>query len=166
MARTSLVVSVDVNQHDYLLAQAAVSNNLMVSVDVKQHGYLLAQAAVSNNLMVSADVNQHDYLLAQASSESRRDQEQVVEVGSHSWTVCLAEKLFLNSCFSDTVFVTLLRTAAETAISEVHKLLHRRGPHLLNVVVLAVADGLFGLHGSECRDELFIGTLPPPFPRP
>ena len=61
----------------------------------------------------------------------------------------------------------MLRTAAETAISEVHKLLHRRGPHLLNVVVLAVADGLFGLHGSECRDELFIGTLPPPlFPVP
>ena len=31
--------------------------------------------------------------------------------------------LFLNSCFSDIVFVTLLRTSVETAISEVHKLL-------------------------------------------
>ena len=28
---------------------------------------------------------------------------------------CLAAKLFFNSCFSDTVFVTLLRTAVETA---------------------------------------------------
>ena len=82
---------------------------------------------------------------------------------------CLATKsfkLFLSSCFSDTVFVTLLRTAAKTAITEVHKLLHRRGPHLLNVVVLAVADGLFGLHGSERKDELLTGTRPLPVPRP
>ena len=34
-------------------------------------------------------------------------------------------------------------------------------------LVLAVADGLFGLYGSERTDELFISTLPPtptPFP--
>ena len=31
-------------------------------------------------------------------------------------------RLFLKSCFSDTVFVTLFRTAVETALSEVHKL--------------------------------------------
>ena len=36
-----------------------------------------------------------------------------------------------------------------------------RGPHLLNTVALAVADGLFGLFGSEPWDELFIGTRPP-----
>ena len=35
---------------------------------------------------------------------------------------------------------------------------HWRGLHLLNIVVLAVADGLFGLYGSERWDELFIGT--------
>ena len=35
---------------------------------------------------------------------------------------CLAAKLFPNNCFSDTVFVILLRTAVETTISEVHKL--------------------------------------------
>ena len=35
------------------------------------------------------------------------------------------------------------------------------GSHLLNTVVLAVADGLFGLCGSERLDELFIST---PFP--
>ena len=39
----------------------------------------------------------------------------------------LASKLFLNSSFSDTVFVTLLRTAVETAASEVHKLLRPGG---------------------------------------
>ena len=44
-----------------------------------------------------------------------------------SWTDCLAAELFLNSCFSDTFFVTLLRAAVETAISEVHKLLRTGG---------------------------------------
>ena len=44
-----------------------------------------------------------------------------VELGSQSWMDCLAAELFLNSCFSDTVFLTLLRTAVETAISGVHE---------------------------------------------
>ena len=64
-------------------------------------------------------------------------------------------QLFLNSCVSD--IVTLLRTAVETAVSEVHKLLRTGGvdkdPRLL---VLALADGLFGLDGSECKAELFM----------
>ena len=42
---------------------------------------------------------------------------------SHSWRDCLAVELFLNSCFSDTVFVTLFYTAVQTAVSGVHKLL-------------------------------------------
>ena len=46
----------------------------------------------------------------------------VVELGSHSRMAFVAAKLFLNSCFSDIVFVTLLCTAVKTAISEVHKL--------------------------------------------
>ena len=49
-----------------------------------------------------------------------------VELGSHSRIVGLAAELFLNSCFSGTVFVTLFRTAVETAVSEGHKL-HRIG---------------------------------------
>ena len=44
-----------------------------------------------------------------------------VELGSKSRMDCLAAELFLNSCFSDTVFLTLLRTAVETAISGVHE---------------------------------------------
>ena len=43
---------------------------------------------------------------------------------------CLVAKLFLNSCFSDTVFVILLRTAVETAVRVAHKLL-RTGDLLL-----------------------------------
>ena len=59
--------------------------------------------------------------------EPRRDQEAGGGVASHSWMVCLAAELFLNSCFSDTVFVSLLCTAVGTAFSEVHKLLHTGG---------------------------------------
>ena len=51
-----------------------------------------------------------------------------VELGSHSWVDCLAAELLLNSCFWDTVFVTLLRrTAVETAVSGVQKLLPNGG---------------------------------------
>ena len=50
-----------------------------------------------------------------------------VELDSHSRTDCLAAELFLNSGFSDTVFVTLLRTAVETATGDVHKLLGTGG---------------------------------------
>ena len=82
-----------------------------------------------------------------------------LELGSHSWMDCLVAELFLNSCFSDTAFVTLCCTAVETAVSRVHKLHHTswQGP-LFNSVVLVVADGLFGLCGSERMDQLFIGT--------
>ena len=46
-----------------------------------------------------------------------------VELGSHSRMICLAAKLFLNSCFSGTVSETF-RIAVETAISEAHKMIH------------------------------------------
>ena len=58
--------------------------------------------------------------------ERSRDQEiksREVEPGSHSRVDCLASELFLGSCFLDTVFVPLFRTAVETAVSGVHKLL-------------------------------------------
>ena len=48
-----------------------------------------------------------------------------VELGSQNWMDCLAAVLFLNSCFSDSV--TSLRTAVETAISGVRKLLRTGG---------------------------------------
>ena len=50
---------------------------------------------------------------------SRRDQEEGGGAGPRR----LLLPLFLNSCATDIVFVTLLCTAVETAISEVHKFL-------------------------------------------
>ena len=50
-----------------------------------------------------------------------------VELGSHRELDNPFFHLFLNSCFSDTVFVTLLRQAVETAVREGHKLLRTDG---------------------------------------
>ena len=68
-----------------------------------------------------------------------------MELGSHSWMDCLAAELFIDSCFSHVVFVTLFPTAGG-------------GLHLLNTVVLTMADGLFGLYGSERSVQLLIDT--------
>ena len=58
------------------------------------------------SLVVSEDLKHHVYFLT----------------GPSQWMDCPAADLFLGSCFSDAVFVTLVRTAVETAISGVHKL--------------------------------------------
>ena len=50
-----------------------------------------------------------------------------VELGSHSGMDCPAAELFLSSRFSDSVLVTLPRTAGQTAVSRVHKLLRTGG---------------------------------------
>jgi len=80
---------------------------------------------------------------------------------------CLAVELILNCRFSDTVFVSLLHTTVETANSEVHKLLLTgEVPTSLTLLFcLAMADGLFGLYGSERTDELFISPQVPRFSR-
>ena len=56
--------------------------------------------------------------------------------------------------------MTLFRTAVGAAVSRLRTQVasHWRGPHLLSSVVLAMADGLFGLCGSESTDELVIST--------
>ena len=56
------------------------------------------------------------------STEPRRDQQRGGGAGLRKVESLLLQ-LFLNSCATDIVFVTLLRTAVETVISEVHKLL-------------------------------------------
>ena len=43
-----------------------------------------------------------------------------MELGPHNKMDGLAAKVFLNSRFRGTVFVTVFRTAVETAVSEVH----------------------------------------------
>ena len=66
-----------------------------------------------------------------------------MELGPHGELDSPLLQSFLNSCFSDTVFVTLLSTAVETAISGVTQVAwHWRGPHLLSIGVQTVADRL------------------------
>ena len=50
-------------------------------------------------------------------SPGEREQEQEVEQGSENW-ICLLLQLFLSSCATAIVLVTLLRIAAETAVAE------------------------------------------------
>ena len=50
-----------------------------------------------------------------------------VELGSRRELDSPSVQLFLNGCFSDTVFVTLFPTAVETAIREVYRLLRTDG---------------------------------------
>ena len=85
------------------------------------------------------------------SREPWRDQEQRGGAGLGKLDTFLLQ-LFLTSCFTDMVFVTLLRTAAETAVSEgsTQVASRWRSPHLLNIAVLEVFVGLFGLWGSGC----------------
>ena len=84
-----------------------------------------------------------------------------MELDSHSRTVCLAAELLLNSCFSDTVFVTLLPTALETA-KYTSCFALAGGPHLLHVVVLGVA-AVSWVYASERLGELIISTRRPFF---
>ena len=68
---------------------------------------------------------------------------------------------------SDFVFVTVLHSCCKRKLRSTQVAWHWRGPHLLNIVVLAVADGPFGLYGSERRVPATQGyTTPPPPPPP
>ena len=88
----------------------SVLTSIMVSVDVKT---TLNHASALSLIITSTDIRGHKALLHHLCSHSRMD--------------CLSATLLLNSCFSDTVFVTLLRTAVKTTISEVDKLLRTGG---------------------------------------
>ena len=104
-----------------------------------------------------------NHLFWQHSESSREVKSREVELGSYSWMDCLAAN-FLSSCFSDTVFVTLLCTAVEAAISEtVRKFLQTgRVPASLALLFwwwLTVSLVFAG----QSTDESFISTwsLPP-----
>ena len=64
--------------------------------------------------------------------------------------------------------MTLLRTAVKNSNQRSTQVAsHWRGPRFLNTVVLAMADGLFGLCGWERADELSAGSaFPPLLPSP
>ena len=88
-----------------------------------------------------------------------------VELDFHNRMVYLAAKLFLNSCFSDTVFVTLLCTAVEKAISGVRKLLGTgRGPTSLTSLFWRwlTLSSIFA--GRSARTSYSSHPLPPPPP--
>ena len=94
-----------------------------------------------------------------------------MELGSHSRMDFLAAKLFLKSCFSDTVFVTLLCTAVEKAVSEVHKLLRiGRGPTSLTLLFWRRLTVSSVFAGRSARTSYSSHPLPspppPPFPIP
>ena len=76
-----------------------------------------------------------------------------ITVSSVSW-------LLQHSCL-----VFLITDNCQSWLSQ-YSCLFSRGPHLLNIVVPAVADGLFGLCGSERFHQRFISTLPHPTPPP
>ena len=93
-----------------------------------------------------------------------------MELGSHGELDYLLLQISTVTFRTLAVFVTLLRTAVETAMTAIstanysrstQAAWHWRGPHLLNIVVLALADGLFGLCGSELLDELLVSTRSP-----
>ena len=75
--------------------------------------------------MVSVDVKHHVYPLSDKSPGEIKRRE--VELGFHRELDNPFLHSFLNNCFSDIGFVTLFRTAVETAVSEVHKLLRSGG---------------------------------------
>ena len=82
-----------------------------------------------------------------------------VELGFHSEWGCL---LFHVPTAGPSDSVILFHTAVERARCRLHKLLHTGGvPTSFTFIVRVVADCLFGLYGSEHRDELFIGTPHP-----
>ena len=65
------------------------------------------------SLIVSVDVKHHVYFLFGGLRAQGQMKRREVEVGFHSWRDCLAAKLLLNRCFSDSVFVTLPCTAVK-----------------------------------------------------
>ena len=72
-----------------------------------------------------------------------------VELGSHSQLDSPLLQLSTAGC-RDSVLVTLFRTAVQKTSCEVDKLLRKSGvPTSLTATGLLVADGLFGLCGSE-----------------
>ena len=71
-------------------------------------GYVLMVAVkVKGRLLAVNEQHTCDWICRHPATDSPGEiKSWEVELGCHSWMVCLAAELFLNSCFSDTVFVT------------------------------------------------------------
>ena len=81
-----------------------------------------------------------------------------MELGSESWTCLLLQ--FLNSSVTDIVFVTLLRTAVETAIAECSSCFA-----MARLFWLSSATASTVFCGSDCAAEP-LSPPPPPIPVP
>ena len=80
-----------------------------------------------------------------------------VELGSHRKLGSRLLQLFLSNCLFGHCPCDSFRTAVETAVSEVHKLLGTgEVPTSLTLLFWRWLDGLFGLYGSERVEELFM----------
>ena len=146
----------------------SVLTSLLVSVDVKNYWTLLRHWSqlVPN---MSTDIwghsaSIHHHTSGKSPAEIAEIKSREVELGSHSWMDCFAAEL-LNSCFWDTVFVTLLRrTAVETAVSGVQKLLPNGGvPTSLTLLFwrwLTVSSVFAGRRAGTSYSEV----PPPPSP--
>ena len=101
-----------------------------------------------------------------------------MELGSESWTtLCFScsstvalRTLSLWLCSTQLLKQQLAKYSSCLALAgsppPTQVAWHWRGPHLLNTVIPTVADGLFGLYGSESADELFTCSSQPPNPPP
>ena len=101
-------------------------------------------------------------------TEPRRDQEAGGGAVLCICMDCLVAEFSSTADPSDFVFVTVLHSCFKRKLRSTQVAWHWRGPHLLSNVFLAVADGLFGLYGSERRVPATQGyrTPPPPPPPP
>ena len=91
--------------------------------------------------------------------------------GRWSWAQkvgLLLLQLFLNSCATDIVLVTLLSTAVETADAKYTSCYAMAKEYCLNIfVVLAAVHGLLGLPVWSAQSRLHsLSPPPPPHPHP
>ena len=101
--------------------------------------------------------------------DSKNRAQERLRAGRWSRALIAGWFVLLQCCSSTLAFRTLSLTFAphscwNSSWRSTQTASRWRGPHLLHSVVLAVADGLFGLCESVSLDELFISTRPPPPP--
>ena len=78
-----------------------------------------------------------------------------------SWGGGLSFTSGFNSCSSHSVFVTLCHPAVEAAQST-QVALHEVGLHLLNVIVLVLAQSLWSLQVRKLGQAIYRYLIPPP----
>ena len=94
-------------------------------------------------------------------SKKRNDDRKEKVKGSWPWTHTKLSKLFVNSCATDIVLVTLSSTAVERAIAQcTSRWAMARGHRLNTSIVLAAVHGLSGLFRAVSAVEPFALSSP------